>query len=181
LLTHDEIIAGCIKNDRKAQKALFEKFAPKMFGYCLRYAESKDDAQDVLQEGFIKVFEKINTLKDVSQLEGWMTRIFINIALSKFRKKRSGPEFVDVNQADLTLDSPEEENTLSTLSQSQVMDMMAKLPENYRVILNLYAIDGLSHKEICELLNVTESNSKSILSRARKMMRDMINQIPPQN
>ncbi len=147
-----------------------------MYGYCLRYTRNNAEAQDVLQEGFIKVFEKINTLKDARTLEGWMTRIFINLALTRYRKERSGPEWVEVSGADSIVeeDTSESDTGMDDLTPESVLDMMKQIPENYRTVLNLYAIDGLSHKEISTLLNTTESNSKSMLSRARKMMRDLL-------
>lgn len=176
MLTNEQIIAGCLKNERKSQKALFEMFSSKMYGYCLRYTRNTAEAQDVLQEGFIKVFEKINTLKDARTLEGWMTRIFINMALSRYRKERSGPEWVEVSGAEMITEEEETEQNMDDLTPETVLEMMKQIPENYRTVLNLYAIDGLSHKEISSLLDTTESNSKSMLSRARKMMRDLLEQ-----
>ena len=108
---HESIITGCKKNDRKSQQALFELFASRMYGHCLRYSKNTEDAQDILQEGFIKVFEKIQSLKDHKQLEGWMTRVFINLALSFWRKNHNNPTFVDIADTDAADDVNQEEDS----------------------------------------------------------------------
>jgi RNA polymerase sigma-70 factor (ECF subfamily) len=175
LESNEKIIAGCKKNDRKAQQSLYEKFGPKMYGHCLRYAGNVEEAQDVLQDGFIKVFEKISSLKDANALEGWMSRIFINLALSYYRKRKSGPDLVEMEPLHEVL-SEEQNIPNDDLDPKLVLKQIQSLPEKYRLVLNAYAIDGLSHKEIADLLETTESNTKSILSRARKMMRDWLNE-----
>jgi RNA polymerase sigma-70 factor (ECF subfamily) len=175
LESNEKIIAGCKKNDRKAQQNLYEKFGPKMYGHCLRYAGNVEEAQDVLQDGFIKVFEKISSLKDANALEGWMSRIFINLALSYYRKRKSGPDLVKMEPLHEVL-SEEQNIPNDDLDPKLVLKQIQSLPEKYRLVLNAYAIDGLSHKEIADLLETTESNTKSILSRARKMMRDWLNE-----
>ncbi len=172
---HESIIVGCRKNDRKSQQALFELFASKMYGHCLRYSKNTEDAQDILQEGFIKVFEKINSLKDFQQLEGWMSRVFINLALSYWRKNHSGPTFVDINETDAEDEVLGEESNLQKHKPEEVLVWINELPDNQRMVLNMYAIDGLSHQEIASVLNTTVSNTKSILSRARKALRERIN------
>lgn len=174
MLTNEEIISGCIKNDRRAQKELFDRFGAKMFGHCLRYSKSNADAQDLLQEGFMKIFDSINSLRDRNGFEGWMTRIFINLALSKYRKSKNDPILVDIESAIATSENEEAVATLDELSADEVLELMKQLPDKYGIVLNMYAIDKLSHKEIAQLLNTTESNSKSILSRARKMLKDQI-------
>lgn len=176
MLTHEQIIKGCIKNDRKVQKELFERFSPKMYGYCLRYSNNKADAQDVLQEGFMKVFEKISTLKNPDQLEGWMSRIFINLAISRFRKSKVEPNMLSTDDIDVAEESPIEE--FDELTPSEVLLKMQELPELYRTVLNLYAVDGHSHREIAQMLDITETNSKSILSRSRKMLRELFSHRP---
>ncbi len=174
MLTNEEIISGCIKNDRRSQKELFDRFGAKMYGHCLRYSPSSADAQDLLQEGFMKIFDSIQSLRDVSFFEGWMTRIFINMALSKFRKAKSGPTIVDIDHVDAPEEIEVEEGSMNQLSADQVLELMKQLPEKYALVLNMYAIDNLTHKEIAQYLNTSESNSKSMLSRARKMLKDLI-------
>jgi len=154
------------------QKELFERFSPKMYGYCLRYSGNTADAQDVLQEGFIKVFEKIGTLKNPDQLEGWMSRVFINLVISRFRKNKIAPNMLSTDDVDVVDDAPLEE--IEELTPAEVLLKMQELPELYRTVLNLYAIDGHSHREISQMLDITETNSKSILSRSRKMLRELI-------
>jgi len=175
LLNNNDIIAGCVNKDRIAQKALYEKYGAKMFGFCVRYTDSRADAQDLLQDGFIKVFDSIATLKDPSQLEGWMSRVFINLALSKFRKKSRGPLMVEV--VDVSDEFTEEVTVESEpLEIEIVLQCLMSLPENYRMVLNLYAIDKLSHKEIAESLGTTISNSKSLLHRARVLLKELVEQ-----
>lgn len=173
--SNEKIIAGCKKNDRKAQQALYEKFGPKMYGHCIRYAGNVEEAQDVLQDGFIKVFEKISSLKDANSLEGWMSRIFINLALSNYRKRKAGPDLIEMEPLQEVLTDKDDDIPQDELDPKLVLQQIQKLPEKYRLVLNAYAIDGLSHKEIASLLDTTESNTKSILSRARKIMRDWLN------
>jgi RNA polymerase sigma-70 factor (ECF subfamily) len=174
LLNNNDIIAGCVKKDRNAQKSLYEKFAAKMFGFCLRYSNSRSDAQDLLQDGFIKVFDSIATLKEASQLEGWMSRIFINLAMSKFRKSSRGPVMVEV--IDVLDDSEEVSIDDEPMEVNEVLNCLMALPEKYRVVLNLYAIDKLSHKEISETIGISIANSKSLLFRARVMLKELVEQ-----
>jgi RNA polymerase sigma-70 factor (ECF subfamily) len=174
LLNNNDIIAGCVKKDRNAQKSLYEKYAAKMFGFCLRYSNSRADAQDLLQDGFIKVFDSIATLKEASQLEGWMSRIFINLAMSKFRKSSRGPVIVEV--MDVLDDSEEVSIDDEPMEVNEVLNCLMALPEKYRVVLNLYAIDKLSHKEISETVGISIANSKSLLFRARVMLKELVEQ-----
>ena len=174
MLNNNDIIAGCVKKDRNAQKSLYEKYAAKMFGFCLRYSNSRADAQDLLQDGFIKVFDSIATLKEATQLEGWMSRIFINLAMSKFRKSSRGPVMVEV--MDVLDDSEEVSIDDEPMEVNEVLNCLMALPEKYRVVLNLYAIDKLSHKEISETIGISIANSKSLLFRARVMLKELVEQ-----
>ncbi len=174
MLNNNDIIAGCVKKDRNAQKSLYEKYAAKMFGFCLRYSNSRADAQDLLQDGFIKVFDSIATLKEASQLEGWMSRIFINLAMTKFRKSSRGPVMVEV--MDVLDDSEEVSIDGEPMEVNEVLSCLMALPEKYRVVLNLYAIDKLSHKEISETVGISIANSKSLLFRARVMLKELVEQ-----
>jgi RNA polymerase sigma-70 factor (ECF subfamily) len=140
----------------------------------LRYSNSRSDAQDLLQDGFIKVFDSIATLKEASQLEGWMSRIFINLAMSKFRKSSRGPVMVEV--IDVLDDSEEVSIDDEPMEVNEVLNCLMALPEKYRVVLNLYAIDKLSHKEISETVGISIANSKSLLFRARVMLKELVEQ-----
>jgi len=136
-----------------------------MFGFCLRYSNSRADAQDLLQDGFIKVFDSIATLKDTSQLEGWMTRIFINLAMSRFRKSSRGPVMVEV--VDVLDETSGETTTVDEpMEVNEVLACLMELPEKYRIVINMYAIS--------EVLGTTVSNSKSLLFRARVMLKDLV-------
>lgn len=172
MLEDEQIIQGCRKNDRSAQQALFLKYSKKMYGFCLRYSNNPDDANDLLQDGFIKVFDNIKSYKGDSALHSWMTRIFINLAISKFRKGASGPKFVDMDEANIADDS--EDHQVESYEMKTVMDSMAQLPEKYRLVINLYAIEKLSHKEIATHLGISEGTSKSQLSRARQMLKELL-------
>lgn len=178
LLTNEEIIAGCIRKDRQAQRALYEKYATKMLGFCRRYSNNPQEAQDLLQEGFIKVFDSIDSLKNSAQLEGWLTRLFINLALSAYRKNQRGPVWLDIEKAEANISDDDTEYDISAepMTYEEVMQCLQEVPEKYRLVLNAYAVEGLSHREIAEALQTTESNTKSMLSRARKMLRDIVEQ-----
>jgi RNA polymerase sigma-70 factor (ECF subfamily) len=173
LLKDAEIIQGCKKGDRTAQQELFTRFGRKMYGYCLRYSANPEDASDLLQDGFVKIFEFIGTYKGDSNLEAWMTRIFINLAISRFRKRNTGPRFVEVEDdllAEHADDSPETHHQ----DVNQVLSALLLLPEKYRMVIGLYAIEKMSHREISEHLGISEGTSKSLLSRARVMLKDQL-------
>ncbi|MBM3919677.1 MAG: RNA polymerase sigma factor [Sphingomonadales bacterium] len=176
MLTDEDIIQGCKKGDRRAQEALFQCYGKKMYGYCLRYSGNPADANDLLQDGFVKVFEFIGTFKGDSAIEAWMTRLFINLAISRFRKRGTGPQFVEVDSIPLAEQAEEKEDVQETLRQSvdEVLSALAALPEKYRLVINLYAIDNLSHREIAEQLGISEGGSKSLLSRGRAMLKEIL-------
>jgi len=173
LLEDEDIIQGCRENDRRAQQELFLRYGRKMFGYCLRYSDNPDDANDLLQDGFIKVFDNIKSYKGDSPLQAWMSRVFINMAITRFRKRNAGPRFVDMEDAEFAEDTEEDVQT-EARDLDKVMQCLQQLPEKYRLVLNLYAIDKLGHKEIAEQLGITEGTSKSQLSRARQMLKNLL-------
>jgi RNA polymerase sigma factor (sigma-70 family) len=160
-----QCIQGCLKGERKAQNELYTVFAPKLFAVCMRYAGDMTEAEDILQDGFITIFTRLSSFRGEGSFEGWMKRIIINTALERFRKKRilylssetetTGYELTDSNYADLHLDA------------DHLYYLIQKLPEGYRIVFNLFALEGFSHKEISHVLGITESTSKSQLSRAR--------------
>jgi RNA polymerase sigma-70 factor (ECF subfamily) len=173
LLTDEDIIQGCKQGDRRAQEALFLRYGKKMYGYCLRYSGNPADANDLLQDGFVKVFEFIGTYKGDSAIEAWMTRLFINLAISRFRKRSTGPQFVEVDSIPLAEQAEEKEESLHE-SVDEVLSALAALPEKYRLVINLYAIDNMSHREIAEQLGISEGGSKSLLSRGRVMLKEQM-------
>lgn len=168
--TLETLISRCRKNDSKAQYALYEMMAPKMLGVCRRYVKSIEGAEEVLSNGFVKVFTKIDTYRDEGSFEGWVRRIMVRESINYIRYQRN--IFVEM-----------EPEWIPELSHSPIHDDMASeallqiidgLPLGYRTVFNLYAIEGYAHKEIGEMLGITESTSKSQLSKARKFLQERI-------
>lgn len=170
-----DIIQGCIKGERWAQQALYELHGKAMWPVCLRYSPSADDASDLLQEGFLKVFDKIGSFKGESSILGWMSRIFINLAISKYRASSRLPQTVSIEQNAIEIEEEQEDDfQTGNHSIAKVMEAMQQLPEHYRITLNLYAIERFSHQQIADQLGTTIGNSKSNLSRARKMLKELL-------
>lgn len=176
--TEEELINGCLRNDRFSQEALYNKYASRMFGVCLRYAPDRDIAHDLFQEGFIKVFQSLRQFKGQAALSSWMHRVFVTTAINYIQRKLKLQFEVSINEKELSMadDISEEEKDhwLNHISTNEALEMVQKLPEKYRLIINLYAIEKLKHDEISKLLNITESASRSQLSRARKLLSEML-------
>jgi RNA polymerase sigma factor (sigma-70 family) len=166
------IIKGCKKQDPIAQKALYELFAAKMFGICLRYCNNETDAQDVLQEGFVKIFSKVEQYSNKGAFEGWMRRVIVNTALAKYRSQHKHV-FADDNMAKYE-NEQQTDDVNESLTQQELMKLIQELSPKYRVVFNLYAIEGYSHKEIAKMLNISEGTSKSNLSRARNILQEKV-------
>jgi RNA polymerase sigma factor (sigma-70 family) len=167
----DELIRGCLKGDRVSQKQLYEMHSAKMYAVCYRYVKDSMQAQDILITAFMKVFEKISQFKSEGSFEGWIRRIMVNEALSYLRKQRSMYVETDLDQADR---EPDYENLANHLEAEDLLRMIADLPSGYRVVFNMYAIDGYSHKEIADHLGISENTSKSQLSRARTYLQKLL-------
>ncbi|HEX2395998.1 MAG TPA: RNA polymerase sigma factor [Bacteroidales bacterium] len=167
-----KVILGCQENNPEAQRELYELFKTKMFGTCLRYAGNYDDAQDVMQEGFIKVFEKIHQFGFKGAFEGWIRRVMVNTALEKYRLHY---RHVPVEDIALQPESEEDRDISSDIDVHELIRIVQELTPRYRVVFNLYAIEGFSHKEISEMLNISEGTSKSNLSRARAILQEKVN------
>ncbi len=167
---HD-IIEGCILGNPRMQKALYVKYSPKMFGVCLRYAGNEDDAKDILQDGFIKIFNNISRFKAIGSFEGWIRRIIVNTAIEQFRKKNN---LFSVNE--LTSEKIEDGNAdgLEKLEAKELLGLIQSLPIGYRTVFNLYAIEGFTHKEIGEILKINEGTSKSQYARAKTWLKDKL-------
>lgn len=159
-----ELIEGCRQNDRAAQKALFDRMAPKMLSVCRRYVRDRMEAEDVLVMSFTKVFERIGQFKADGSFEGWVRRIVVNESLTYLRKNKAMYLETDLETADR---ESETGLTDTGLEAEDLMKLIQELPAGYRIVFNLYAIDGFSHKEIAAQIGITESTSKSQLSRAR--------------
>ncbi len=173
MLSEQELIKGCAKGDRAAQKALYDRYCRKMLVVCQRYARSTQEAEDILQEGFIKIFNSIKSFRGEARLETWITRIIINTALNAQRQKLYLMPMVDV----LEINLPEEaEISLASFNLSELIAMVQALPDGCRVVFNLFAIEGYNHKEIAEMLNISEGTSKSQYSRAKSLLKLKLNQ-----
>lgn len=169
MFAEKQVIEGCIKGDRLSQEALYNRFAGKMLAISKRYLKDLDSAEDAFQEAFIKVFSHLKNFTFQSSLETWMTRIFINEAINKLRSMKRLA--LQVNIDDQARQIPENYQEAPEKFDSElVMILMEKLPDNYKIVLMMYAIDGYSHKEIAEKLNMPESTSRSSLTRARSML-----------
>lgn len=168
MLSEQELVRGCAKGDRALQKALYNRYCRKMMATCSRYAHSTQEAEDILQEGFIKIFNNIHSFRSEAKLETWITRIIINTALNSHRQKLYMLPMVDVND----LQIPEEEGVnLSDFNLSELISMVQSLPDGCRIVFNLFAIEGYGHKEIAEMLTISEGTSKSQYSRAKNLLR----------
>jgi RNA polymerase sigma factor (sigma-70 family) len=168
----EQLVEQCAKGDARAQKVLFEKYGPKLLAVCNRYMGDTDEAQDVFQDGFVKIFEKIGSYKGDGSFEGWMRRIIVNTALDAIRRNQK----LRLNVAiDTVYQQPStEQNVLSDLAAKDLMKILQQLPLGYRTVFNLYAIEGYSHKEIAEQLEITVSTSKSQFSRAKGLLREIL-------
>jgi RNA polymerase sigma-70 factor (ECF subfamily) len=165
-----ELIDGCRKGDRTFQRMLYDRFSKKMMVVCLRYSKSTPEAEDILQEGFVKVFQGLEGFRQDARLETWMTRIMVNTALNHHRKKLYLYPMVDVEDIDI----PQSEVSLSGIHFTQLLEMIQALPQGCQVVFNLFAIEGYSHKEIAELLSISEGTSKSQYARARSLLQSQL-------
>lgn len=170
-IKEEELIRQCIQEDQKSLEAFYRMYAGKMMGICLRYAKNREDAEDILQEGFIKVFNNLKNFKKEGSLEGWVKRIMVNTALLHYRKTAKFENHVEVEAADKETNDLD---ILSSLSAKELMAQIQTLPDGYRMVFNMYVLEGYQHKEIGELLGINEGTSKSQLARARKFLMDII-------
>lgn len=164
-----KIVQGCIAGKRRAQSQLYKQLAPGMLGICMRYSRNKAEAEDILQEAFIKVFSNIKSLQKPQAIAGWVRSIMVNTAITHYKKNNIyHEEIIDDNIPDL--DNEEDEN-IGRIDPRILMDIIQSLPEGYNMVINLYVFEGYTHKEIAEILDISENTSKSQLSKARKYIR----------
>ncbi len=170
-LSESNLIKGCISGDRKMQELLYHRYSPKMYGVCLRYSNNTDDAQDLLQDGFIKVFKNLEKYRGDGSFEGWMRRIFVNTSIEQFRK----------NTRMTTVSEPQESNfedrelgALDNIAAKDIIKIVQQLSPGYRQVFNMYVIEGYTHKEIGDILGISEGTSKSQLARARAILQKMV-------
>ena len=173
--TEAELISGCVRGEREAQRQLYERYASLMYPVCVRYL-GREDAKDVLQEGFLTVFDKIGTYKGEGSFEGWMRKLFVNASLMHLRKAdvlRRTEDIDEAPEAGGTLDY----GVLEQISSQEILDLVAGLPAGMRSVFNLFVIEGYSHAEVGALLGITEQSSRSQLSRARSLLQEKIKEI----
>jgi RNA polymerase sigma-70 factor (ECF subfamily) len=164
-----DIIKGCLDGDRRDQELLYRRHSSKLFGVCLQYSGNDEEARDILQEGFIKIFENLHNYKHEGSFEGWMRRIVVNTALEKFRNRHNLYRVDDIDSIVEPEAEPDNED-YAGLEAIDLLYIIRELPPKYRMVFNLYAIEGYSHKEIGTMIGISEGTSKSNLSRARVIL-----------
>jgi RNA polymerase sigma factor (sigma-70 family) len=172
-LTENQLIKACIREDAASQKAVFDLYSGRMLTVCLRYARSSADAEDILQDAFIKVFDKMHQFKFEGSFEGWIRRIVVNTALKKYSLRRYEKEVVGYEIKDKD-ESSIEASAYSDLTAKELMDLINALPSGYKLIFNLYVIEGYQHDEIAEMLGIQPGTSRSQLVKARNMLQKQI-------
>ncbi|HUQ66011.1 MAG TPA: sigma-70 family RNA polymerase sigma factor [Flavitalea sp.] len=171
-MTEEAILSGCLQNDAGAQRELYTKYSPKMLSVCYRFAHNREDAEDMLQEGFIKVYSQVHTFQNKGAFEGWIRRIMVHTCINHLKKNKKFNESVDIIYANGV--QVREESVPSIVQAKQIVECIRLLSLGYRTVLNLYAIEGYSHKEISEMLDVEESTSRSQYTRAKQMLEDIL-------
>lgn len=167
-----DLLKACIKGDRGAQRALYDYLSPKMFPVCLRYMGSREAAEDVLQEGFITLFSKLDSYSGAGSFDGWARKIFINSALMQLRKNDILKGSDDLDEAwDISSTDP---STLQNIGYKELVNIIEELPPGFRTVFNMYVIEGFSHKEIAQALDISENTSRSQLQRARMILQKKI-------
>ncbi|MDP2175299.1 MAG: sigma-70 family RNA polymerase sigma factor [Bacteroidota bacterium] len=166
----EDLIEGCKKEDRVCQRELYNMFAGKMMAVCIRYAKDRMEAEDILQDGFIKLFDNVSSFKNEGSFEGWIKRIFVNTALNKIRMNKR--EFRDID--DVALNLPFDDQLIEKMSENDILEIIRSMPEGYKYVFNLYAIEGFSHKEIADSLGIEEASSRSQYSKAKKYLQQKI-------
>lgn len=168
----ETLVDECVSGNAKAQKLLFDRFAPKMMGVCIRYVKDQEKANDVLQDSFIKVFHSLDTFKKEGSLEGWVRRIVTNTALDHIRKNKKFLANVEIDEIHVSV--VEKSKAVGRLENESLMEIINSLPDGYRIVFNMFAIEGYSHKEIADKLDITESTSKSQYARARQAIKKLM-------
>ncbi len=172
-MNEEQLVKKCLAKDAVAQKLLFDHYSRRMMGVCLRYARDNDEAQDVLQMGFIKVFEKLDMFNFKGSLEGWIRRIVVNTALDNIRKNKKFMNDVEMDRVDFQLQNYNE-NAVDYLSAKDLLKIIQGMPKGFKTVFNMFAIEGYSHKEIAEELNISVNTSKSQYSRARAHLQKIL-------
>jgi RNA polymerase sigma factor (sigma-70 family) len=162
-----------MEGDRRMQEELYRRFSPRMYAVCLRYAGNAEEAEDILQEGFIKVFKKLESFRGEGSFEGWVRRIFVNTAIEHFRRKRY---LQPVTEKEENTIEGKSLSALDGLAEKDILALVQQLSPGYRTVFNMYVVEGYTHKEIGDMLGISEGTSKSQLSRAKVILQDMVKQ-----
>jgi RNA polymerase sigma-70 factor (ECF subfamily) len=170
-LSDQELVLGCLREERKCQEALYGRYSRRMYAVCLRYARHQLEAQDLLQDGFVKVFDKLHHFRMEGSLEGWIRRIMVTTCISQYRKKAFKQERFGLEHLP---EEPVEPVALDALGQVELQRLIADLPDGYRIVFNLFAIEGYDHSEISAMLGCGESTSRSQLAKARRMLQQRL-------
>lgn len=165
------MILGCIREDRDCQLEVFQLYSGKMLSVCMRYARHQMEAEDILQDAFIKVFDNLEKFQYKGSFEGWIRRIVVNTALKNYQKSSFQKERIGLETYE---DQALEPEVLSNLGEKEILKLISKLPDGYRQVFNLYVIEGYSHKEIADMLSIGESTSRSQLVKARKILKNQV-------
>jgi RNA polymerase sigma factor (sigma-70 family) len=171
MIPETDLITGCIQGDRKMQYELYQRFASKMYGVCLRYAANAEEAEDMLQEGFVKVFRKLDSFRSEGSFEGWVRRIFVNTAIEQFRKKNYLQPITEREEATV---EGSYLSVLDNLAERDIIGLVQQLSPGYRTVFNMYVVEGYTHKEIADALGISEGTSKSQLSRAKLILQGLV-------
>jgi RNA polymerase sigma-70 factor (ECF subfamily) len=172
MYTDKELIERCLENDPRAQEFLYKRFSRRMYGVCLRFARNTLEADDILQEGFIKVFTFLKDYRQEGSLEGWIRRTFVNTAINYYHSKENEWKETSIDKAGSF--HPVSEDLLEKISVEDLLEIIRELPQGYRMVFNLYVIEGYNHQEIAEMLQISENTSKSQLSRARAALQERL-------
>lgn len=171
-MTDEQLVSGCLKGDPIAQRTLYKQFSRKMMSICMRYAHNRDQAQDMLQDGFVKVFQKIDHYRGEGPLGGWIARTMVNTALDHIRRNKMFDHSLDLTEAEHLHQG--DEQVITGMSTDELMELIQSLPTGYRTVFNLFVIEGYAHKEIAEMLGVSENTSKSQFMKARAYLRKLL-------
>jgi RNA polymerase sigma-70 factor (ECF subfamily) len=171
MIPDSDLIEGCMEGNRKMQYELYQRFAPKMYGVCLRYAANAEEAEDILQEGFIKVFRKLDSFRSEGSFEGWIRRIFVNTSIEHFRRKNYLQPITEREEATV---EGKYLSVLDDLAERDIIGLVQQLSPGYRTVFNMYVVEGYTHREIADSLGISEGTSKSQLSRAKLILQNLV-------
>ncbi|MBK8499013.1 MAG: sigma-70 family RNA polymerase sigma factor [Flavobacteriales bacterium] len=171
-MTERELVKGCLDGERRCQEMLYDRYARRMYAVCLRYARHEMEAEDIMQDAFIRVFERLKDFRMEGSLEGWVRRVMVHTAINHYRRKSFQQERFGLERLP---EEPVEPDAIGRMGERELLGMVASLPEGYRMVFNLFAIEGYDHAEIADLLGCGESTSRSQLAKARRLLQVKIN------